>query len=202
MLPSLLPVAIWGVASISIFWLCIKWQHLLHLTTFYFNHLFNINPLATFLPLTFVPTGCWSLHKSPMLITNVVMLLSLDPEKKCKVTLMFGPLRLTWQCAVPLLIPLSAVDVTMVEQCMHSVISLCWSAMAFNDLLKWERVAWLRTTLPSTFQYFHIPLTDTLAREQLEQKMYTELTKSVPGIEEHFSNANKEQLLYMTEQAS
>ena len=150
-LPSLLPVAIWGVASISIFWLCIKWQHLLHPTTFYSNHLFNINPLATFLPLTFVPTGYQSLHKSPMLTTNAVMLLSLDPKKKRKVTLMFWPLRLTWQCAVPLLIPLSATDVTMVEQCKHSVISLCWSAMAFNDLLKWERVAQLRTTLPSMF---------------------------------------------------
>ena len=52
------------------------------------------------------------------------------------------------------------------------------------------------------FQYFHIPLTDTLAREWLEQKMYTELTKSVPGIKEHLSNTDEEQVLYMAEQAS
>ena len=32
--------------------------------------------------------------------------------------------------------------------------------------------------------------------------MYTELTKSVPGIEEHFSNADEEQVLYMAEQVS
>ena len=32
--------------------------------------------------------------------------------------------------------------------------------------------------------------------------MYTELTKSVPGIEEHFLTADEEQVLYMAEQAS
>ena len=47
-----------------------------------------------------------------------------------------------------------------------------------------------------------IILTEALARERLEQRMYTELTKCVPGIEERILQADKEQVLYISEQAS
>ena len=97
------------------------------------------------------------------------------------------------------------MGITLARRCMDSATSLCWLAMEYRGKWRWWKGEQLRNILQRKYYpnllLWRSPL-DYTRSERQEQKIYEELIRTIPGIEERLVNSSEEEIMYIADQAS
>ena len=97
------------------------------------------------------------------------------------------------------------MGITLAGWCMDSATSLCWLAMEYRGKWRWWRGEQLRNILqrkyyPNLLLWWS--LLDYTHRKRQEQKIYEEMIRTIPGIEERLVNLSEEEIKNIADQAS